>query len=114
MTPPPPPGYSPQPGSPSPVLATKTNGMSIASLVTSIVGLLIPCFGFVPGAIGLIFGIIGRKQIAASGGRQSGRGLALAGIIIGAIALVVWLGLWLLLFVAGDCTRTGNSWNCST
>ena len=61
--------------------APKTNGMAIASLVTSIV-----CCG-VP--IGLILGIVAKNQIKASRGTQGGDGLATAGIILGALGFVV-------------------------
>ena len=60
--------------------APKTNGMAIASLVTSLA-----CCG-VP--IGLILGIVAKKQIKDSRGTEGGDGLATAGIIIGAIYLV--------------------------
>jgi uncharacterized membrane protein YvbJ len=60
--------------------APKTNGLAIASLVTSLV-----CFGF----IGLILGIVASNQIKNSNGTQTGQGLATAGIIIGAISTLV-------------------------
>ena len=58
----------------------KTNGMAIASLVTSLV-----CFGF----LGVIFGIIATNQIKASNGQQTGQGMATAGIIIGAVTTLI-------------------------
>jgi hypothetical protein len=69
-------------GQPSP---PGTNGLAIASLVTSAVGLvtcLIPCL------VGAILGHVALGRIKQSG--QPGRGLALAGVIIG------WLGTTLL------------------
>ncbi len=63
----------------------KTNGLAIASLVTSLV-----CFGF----IGLILGIVAKNQIKNSNGTQTGDGMATAGIIIGAISTL--FGFWLL------------------
>ncbi|MEY4398376.1 MAG: hypothetical protein RLZ53_952 [Actinomycetota bacterium] len=63
----------------------KTNGLAIASLVTSLV-----CFGF----IGLILGIVAKNQIKNSKGTQTGDGLATAGIIIGAISTLA--SFWLL------------------
>ncbi|MGH3969404.1 MAG: DUF4190 domain-containing protein [Mycobacterium sp.] len=76
--PPPGPGYPP-PGQP----AAGTNTMAIASLVSSLLGWL--C-GIGP-ILGLIFGFIALNQIKKTG--QGGHGLALAGIIIGAIAIVL-------------------------
>jgi hypothetical protein len=66
-------------------LVPKTNGLAIASLVTSLV-----CFGF----IGLILGIVAKNQIKNSNGTQTGDGMATAGIIIGAISTL--FGFWLL------------------
>ena len=60
--------------------------MAVAALVTGIVGLL--CCGFVTGIPAVILGMMSRKKIAESGGRLSGDGMALAGIITGAIAIV--------------------------
>lgn len=82
-------GFSPYPAAP------KTNGLAIASLVCSILGV---CCG-VGGVVGVIFGFVARGQIKRSGGAQKGSGLALAGIIVGfvfialaAIGLLVLLG----------------------
>lgn len=59
-----------------PVGGSRTNGMAIASLVTSLV-----CFGF----LGIIFGIVALNQIKSSAGTQTGQGMAIAGIVIGSI-----------------------------
>lgn len=78
----------PVPRTPQPVYSSQnpaggTNGMAIASLVTSLLGF---------GLVGLILGIIANNQIKASLGRQSGSGMAVAGIIIGCLGTVVVLG----------------------
>ena len=39
--------------------------------------------------LGIVFGILARKEIAASAGQQKGEGMALAGIITGAAAIVL-------------------------
>lgn len=77
-----PPGYGGGPPRPS-----KTNGMSVASLVLGLVGLPL-CFLFVPSLLAIIFGVVGLNQIKADP-NQSGRGLAIAGIILGAVMLVL-------------------------
>ncbi|OUC76649.1 hypothetical protein CA982_21275 [Gordonia lacunae] len=66
----------------------------MGALVASLLGLL--CSG-IGGIIGLVLGIVARKQIAASGGRQTGDGVALTAIIIGAFILVVWIAYWLVI-----------------
>jgi hypothetical protein len=67
-----------------------TNGMAVASLVCSIVGLA-SCFLLC--ILGAIFGHMARKQVRERG--ESGDGLALAGIIIG------WVGTGLVVLCCG-------------
>lgn len=73
MTTPPPSGV---PSYPQPA---KTNGLAIGGFVTSIV-----CCG-VP--IGLVLSIIALNQISKNP-QQGGKGLAIAGIVLGSIGLV--------------------------
>jgi hypothetical protein len=79
QTPPPAAPYGSPYGAPM-GMVPKTNGLAIASLVTSLV-----CFGFV----GLILGIVASNQIKNSNGTQTGQGMATAGIIIGAISTLI-------------------------
>jgi hypothetical protein len=58
----------------------QTNGLAIAALVTSLV-----CCG----PIGLVLGLVSLNQINASQGRQGGKGMAIAGIAIGAVTTLV-------------------------
>ena len=84
---PPPPGYGYPPpgyGYPPPPSST-TNPMAIASLVSSLVGWI--C-GIGP-ILGIIFGVIALNQIKQTG--QGGRGLALAGLIIGGVEIALML-----------------------
>lgn len=89
----------------APRAAQKTNGFAIASLVLGILGFLF----FGTGAVlALVFGYMGKRQIDASGGAQQGRGLAIAGIVLG----WVWLGLVLLailLIATGRAEVTVNT-----
>ncbi|MDR1800066.1 MAG: DUF4190 domain-containing protein [Bifidobacteriaceae bacterium] len=74
-----------------------TNGMSIASLCCSLAALfIVPWLGSI---LGVIFGGIGLHQTKRNG--QNGRGLAIAGIVIGIVGFVAWLVLfWFFLFRA--------------
>ncbi|MBO0901414.1 DUF4190 domain-containing protein [Cellulomonas sp. zg-ZUI199] len=80
------PGYGPQgypppyPGAPVP-----TDGMAVASLVTSVGGLVVLCG--LTGPVGLGLGIAALPRIRRSGAR--GRGMAIAGIVVGAIGTAV-------------------------
>jgi competence protein ComGC len=112
QAPPPPPGYPPQYGQPPqygyppqggymppggyapggmavPTGPTKTSGLAIAALCTA---LLLPAIG---GLLGIILGILGIKDASKPG--KSGRGLAIAGLIIGILNLVGILGMSILL-----------------
>jgi hypothetical protein len=64
--------------------------------VTSLVLGIVWVFG-VGSILAVIFGFVGRSQIRRSGGRQSGGGLAIAGIVLGVIG-VAGLILWIVLF----------------
>lgn len=116
----PPPGGAPQAPRESPAPAAvppagagqPTNGLAIAGLIASIVGLVtvwlcgLGILGLVPG---LILGFVARNQIRASGGQQGGDGLALAAIIVGAVGLglaVLWFLLVAVLGVFGAMLPT--------
>jgi len=68
------------------VVQSSTNGMAIASLVLGILWLW-----WLGSILALIFGYVGKSQIDRSGGQQSGRGMAIAGIVLG------WIGVGILL-----------------
>jgi hypothetical protein len=63
------------------VQPVKTNGLAIASLVLGILWIW-----WVGSALALVFGYAAKNQIDLSGGTQGGRGLAIAGIVLG------WVG----------------------
>jgi len=81
--PPPPPAY----GGYAYPARPHTNGFSVAALVLGIAGIW-PLFG-VGSVLGLIFGLVGLSQIKRSQGTQSGKGMAIAGIILGSIGLLL-------------------------
>ena len=82
----PPPYYPPpspyRPHQPQP----PNNGFAVASMICGIVGLVfvLPVAGPI---LAIIFGTMGKKQIAASEGREGGESMASAGVIMGAIGL---------------------------
>ena len=95
--PPPPPGY-PAPGGTG--AQRSNNPLAIASLVVSLVGLICCGLGFIPGIVGIVLGVIANKQIAETG--QNGAGMAKAGIIIGAVVVVLSI-IWLIVgFASGS------------
>ena len=74
-------------GAPAPA----TSGLAIASLVLSLVGLLFGWICCMPlfSILAVVFGHISYAQITGKPYRYSGRGLAIAGLIIGYIGMVV-------------------------
>jgi hypothetical protein len=91
--PPPPPltgytAYAPM------VQATSANGLAIASMVLGILWIY-----WVGSILALVFGYIAKGQIDRSAGRQSGRGMAIAGIVLGWIGVAV-LALVIVLAIA--------------
>lgn len=74
-----------------------TNGLAVASLVLGILWL----YG-VGSLLAFIFGLVGRKQISRSRGSQSGGGLAIAGIVLGAVGVVGAVLLTVTLVVASN------------
>lgn len=92
-----PPGY----GGPAP---QQTPPLAIIALVAGIAGILGACCCGFPGLLGIagvVCGVLARKEIAESGGTKKGEGLALAGIITGALAIVLSIVGVLVYFVFG-------------
>lgn len=89
---PPPYGYG---ASPLPV----PNGKATASLVTGITTLVLSwCCGLgVVGVVAIVLGVKARAEIRASGGTQTGEGVATAGIVTGVVAVL--LGLMILALI---------------
>jgi hypothetical protein len=79
----PPSGY----GRPVASVGSPTNQKATWALILGILGPL--CCGVFTAVPALILGIMARKEIDASGGRQSGRGMAIAGIILGIVGIIV-------------------------
>jgi hypothetical protein len=97
------PGYPPTPGyHPGaaydpyrPMKPPGTNGKAIAALVVSVASIALCCG--IPSFVGVILGVIAMRETRRSG--QDGHGLALAGTIIGGLAVAGWV-IYILLYVA--------------
>jgi hypothetical protein len=77
-----------------PAAGSETNGLAIASLVLGILWL-----GGLGALLALIFGYVSKRNIDESHGRQGGRGLAIAGIVLGWVG-IAGLILWIILLVS--------------
>jgi len=68
------------------------SGLSIAALVTGILGMSI---------IPIILGAVDLNRIKKGLSSPRGRGMDIAGIVLGAIAIVVWIVVSIVIVVAG-------------
>ncbi|HLH45971.1 MAG TPA: DUF4190 domain-containing protein [Acidimicrobiales bacterium] len=84
----------------TPRTTRSTNGFAIASLVLSIVGFFF--LSIILGPLGVIFGGIGLRRANAG---ASGRGMAIAGIVIGIVDII----LFVILVIAA--TSGGFKWH---
>lgn len=66
----------------------RTSKAAVTSLILGILGFLIPV---IIAVVGLIFGIIGLRNIRKSNGLLKGQGLAVAGTTVSSVSLVLWL-----------------------
>lgn len=96
---PPPPGYN---YGPPQAQRQSTNGLAIASMVLGIVWIY-----WIGSILALVFGYMARKQIDQSGGREGGRGMATAGIVLGWIG-VGTLTLIVVIAVGSSIANSGN------
>jgi hypothetical protein len=95
--PPPPAGYPAGPGAEKP-----QNIFGILALVLGIVAVVLSCLyaGFWAGIPAIVLGVLGLNR--AKQGRATNRGLALTGIILGAIGVVISIGVLVFTIAFGD------------
>ena len=94
---------SPQYNAPYVQSEAKGNGMGIASLVLGIVSMVTFCLCSISlplSVTGLILGIVSKVR------KSENNGIAIAGIIVCAIALVGVLGFWIFALVSGEASYT--------
>jgi hypothetical protein len=85
----------------------KTNGLAIAALVLGIAGLVFYACG-VASILALVFGYMSRRQIDESGGTQGGRGMAIAGIIMGWIGVALVVIFWVVIVILAVATDNND------
>lgn len=101
---PPPPAYGGGPGYGwAPMAPQPSNGMGTASLVVGIVSAVIFCLwplAIILGILAVIFGVIGRGKVRR--GEATNGGQALAGIICGAVGIVIAVAFGVVVIAFGD------------
>ncbi|KMY50217.1 DUF4190 domain-containing protein [Peribacillus loiseleuriae] len=87
---------------------TQTNSHSIISLINGILSILIPFIGLILGVIGVVFSRKAVKQIEKT--NESGRGLAIAGLICAVVGITLQFlsVLGLILFYSVTITSSIN------
>lgn len=96
--PPPPPG--------APGGSSETNKKAMWSMILGILSIV--CCGLFAGIPAIILARIGKNEIAASGGRQTGGGMATAGLVLGIISIALSI-LSAILFATGALTFDGST-----
>ena len=98
------PAGPPPPPPPAPPTVRPTNGMAVAALVLGILSLVL-FFTVVPpfilGALAVIFGVLGLSK--ANQGAPH-KGLAIAGLVCGAVGIVAAIAFIALVVTTGDAT----------
>jgi Domain of unknown function (DUF4190) len=108
QTPPAPPAYGQPPSTGAGYQSgQKTNGLAIAALVLGIAGLVFYACG-VASILALVFGYMSRRQIDESGGTQGGRGMAIAGIIMGWIGVALVVIFWVVIVILAVATDNND------
>jgi len=82
----------------------KYNGLAVASLVLGILWIY-----WVGAILAVVFGHIALRQIRGSEGAQTGRGMAIAGLVLGYIGLVILLFVIVLVIWSGSLTPSFDS-----
>ena len=83
--------------------AQRTNGMAITSLIMGILALAMQCccYGIPFNVLGIIFGLIALSQIKNDPENQTGRGLALTGLILSCVSFALGAILFVVAMAAG-------------
>lgn len=84
-SPPPPPMVIPRTTAPNQQLA-------MASMIVGLAGILLSwCFGPVPGVVALVLGLVALSQIKKSPEKYGGKGMAIAGVVIGSLTIAFYI-----------------------
>jgi hypothetical protein len=108
-TPPPaPPAYGQQPGGYGYQSTSRTNGLAIAALVLGIAGLVFWGCG-VASILALVFGYMAKGQIDRAPETQEGRGMAIAGIIMGWIGIALFVIFWVVIIIVAAASDSNSN-----
>jgi len=104
--PPPSPAWQPPPPPTVYPRRQQQNGLATASMILGVIGLFVGfCFGPIPGIAALILGIIGLNQINKSPQTNTGKPLAVVGIITGALSVLVYGAMFIAWIIGAIMSR---------
>jgi hypothetical protein len=81
--------------------------MAFTSMALGIISLFTYCFGIVIGIVAIILALIARQGMARSG-NYAGKGMAMAGLVMGILAAVGWTLIYVIGIVA--FMRSPHTW----
>ena len=95
--------YQPPFAQPAVMTGSQDQTLPIISLVLGILGLVtICCYGGIPFGIGaIVTGFLGMKNADSNPHRYGGKGMAIAGLILGAAGLLIGVGI-IFLYILGS------------
>ena len=79
----------------APPAAGQNKTLAIVSLISGIAGLTICCGWFLPSLLGVVLGFMAKGKASQNPSEYGGAGLALGGIITGAIGIVGGIVAWI-------------------
>nr|WP_051527312.1 DUF4190 domain-containing protein [[Eubacterium] cellulosolvens] len=93
-------GWNPNAYGQAPYMQPKPQmcGEAVASLVLAIASVFLNSFLMIPSILAVVFGIVALVKIRKNPGRYGGKGLAIAGIIVGVLFFLLFLFAYILLF----------------
>jgi len=87
--------------------APGTSGMAIGALVSSLLGLAL-CVCFIPSIVGIALGVVAMGQTKRTG--EKGHGMALAAVIVGAVTIVLGIGIFIIAALVPDGTDCSGAY----
>jgi len=92
--------WQPPPPPPQP-RTQQSQGLAVASMITGILGLVLGCFGPLPGLAAIVLGWLALSQIKRTPQTAGGKPLAIIGLITGSLSVAFYALLLIWMILAG-------------
>lgn len=92
-----------------PATGAGTNGMAITSLVVAVISFFLAfvAIGGLGGIVAVVLGVLALRRVKDSG--QGGRGLAIGGIVVGALSVLLGIVVTIVFVFLGNAIESGGS-----